>query len=330
MQERDKMKIRTLTGDIPPEKLGICDFHDHLIRSGGPEILIDQDYLMDSVEAAVYEADTFAAAGGQAMVCMDPLGCGRNVPKMLEVAEKMKGKLQLIMATGFLLGKHYDPRQHWTVTCPESQVIHMLALEIEEGMDRYSYNGPIVERVSARAGVIKAGTGYQCITPFEQRILRICAHVQKETGVLISTHTQMGTMGMEILRQLRDHGADLSHVVLCHTQKNPDLTYLQRLLDTGASLCFDGPDRPNLLPDDKLAELILGLIERGYQKQLVLGMDAGRASCQSGYMKEKGIQAKGIAYMMTDFVPLLEQTGVSQQALEDILIRNPARLLSIN
>lgn len=323
------MKIRTLTGDISPKDLGICDFHDHLIRSGGPEILIDQDYLMDSVEAAVFEAEAFAAAGGHAMVCMDPLGCGRNVPKMLEIAERMRGRLHLIMATGFLLGKHYDPRQHWTVTCPEKQVTELLVLEIEEGMDRYSYNGPVVERVSAGAGVIKAGTGYQRITPFEQRILRICAHVQRETGVLISTHTQMGTMGIETLKLLRENGADLSHVVLCHTQKNPDLSYLQRLLDMGTSLCFDGPDRPNLLPDDRLAELILKLIERGYQKQLVLGMDAGRASCQSGYMKEKGIEAKGIAYMLTDFAPLLEKTGVSRQAMEDILVGNPARLLSM-
>lgn len=323
------MKIRTLMGDIGPEQLGVCDFHDHLIRSGGPEILIDPDYLMDSVTAAVSEAEAFAAAGGQAMVCMDPLGCGRNVPKMLEVAERVRGRLHLVMATGFLLGKHYDPRQHWTVTCPEKQVARMLSLEITEGMDRYSYNGPIVERVSAKAGVLKAGTSYQCITPFEQRVLRICAHVQQETGVLISTHTQMGTMGMETLKLLREHGADLSHVVLCHTQKNPGLSYLQHLLDTGASLCFDGPNRPNLQTDDELAQMILRLIERGYQKQIVLGMDAGRASCQHGYMKEKGAEAKGIAYMLTDFVPLLKEMGVPHQAVDDLLVKNPARLLSM-
>ena len=30
--------IRTVLGDIPPEELGVCDFHDHLIRSSGPEL----------------------------------------------------------------------------------------------------------------------------------------------------------------------------------------------------------------------------------------------------------------------------------------------------
>ena len=34
--------IRTIRGDIAPEDSGVCDFHDHLIRTGGatgPEVL---------------------------------------------------------------------------------------------------------------------------------------------------------------------------------------------------------------------------------------------------------------------------------------------------
>ena len=39
--------IRTVLGDIPAKKIGVTDSHDHLIRSGGPEVNLDPAFLMD-------------------------------------------------------------------------------------------------------------------------------------------------------------------------------------------------------------------------------------------------------------------------------------------
>ena len=44
--------IRTVLGDIPADQIGATDAHDHLVRSGGPEIKLDPAFLMDDVEAA--------------------------------------------------------------------------------------------------------------------------------------------------------------------------------------------------------------------------------------------------------------------------------------
>lgn len=71
--------IRTVLGDIPADQIGATDAHDHLIRSGGPEIKLDPAFLMDDVETAKKEFGRFLDAGGRTMVCMDPIGCGRNV-----------------------------------------------------------------------------------------------------------------------------------------------------------------------------------------------------------------------------------------------------------
>ena len=68
--------IRTVLGDITPSEFGVCDAHDHMIRSGGPEVLEDKDFLLDDVEASKKELKRWAAAGGRSMVCMDPIGCG--------------------------------------------------------------------------------------------------------------------------------------------------------------------------------------------------------------------------------------------------------------
>ena len=73
--------IRTILGDIDPKEMGTVDAHDHLIRSGGPEIAINKAFLMNDVDAADREFKNYIKAGGKTMVCMDPIGCGRNVKK---------------------------------------------------------------------------------------------------------------------------------------------------------------------------------------------------------------------------------------------------------
>ena len=45
--------IRTVLGDIPADQIGATDAHDHLIRSGGPEIKLDPAFLMDDVELSL-------------------------------------------------------------------------------------------------------------------------------------------------------------------------------------------------------------------------------------------------------------------------------------
>ncbi|MBQ6322701.1 MAG: hypothetical protein IJI24_07490 [Lachnospiraceae bacterium] len=321
--------IRTVLGDITPEEFGACDFHDHLIRSYGPELALNPWYDMSDVDAAVEELEDYVSAGGKAMVMMDPLGCGRDVPKMLEIAEKFRGRAHLVMTTGFLKGSLYDNRGHWSVICPHNQVVDMLVKEVTEGMDLYSYAGPIVERSQAKAGLIKAGTSMQMITPFEQNTLSIAADVQKECGVCISIHTDNGTMGREILAFLKEKGANLEKVVLCHTNKLIDPDYYRQLLDTGANLSFEGADRPMWATDSECAENIIRLAEKGYQKQIVFAMDAGRNVWQKGYMRRQGKIVNGIAYMLTDFVPLLRRMGLGQDALQDMLVHNPARILAI-
>lgn len=52
---------------------------------------------------------------------------------------------------------------------PIDKVVEMCIKEIEEGMDKYSYCGPVVERTNAKAGCVKARCGYGVISPFEKK-----------------------------------------------------------------------------------------------------------------------------------------------------------------
>ena len=320
--------VRTVLGDIPAEEIGVTDAHDHLIRSGGPEIKLDINFLMDDVNAGKKEFGRFIEAGGKTMVCMDPIGCGRNVPKMLEIAEAYRDKGHIMMTTGFQKGSNYDPRTSFLATVSVEKVAEMMALEIEEGMDIHSYNGPVVERTKAKAGLIKAGTSYRLITKLEEKAIKVAALTQKMTGCPISFHTDFGTMGLEIVEILRENGADLEHTVLCHVQRNPDRRYYERLLDTGINLCFEESNKAQYRPDTEIAENMTWLIEKGYGSQLLLGVDGGRKEALASYMEPQG-RAYGLEYMLTDFVPTLEYCGASECAIKTILEENPARIFSI-
>jgi len=318
-------RVQTLLGDIAPEEMGITDSHDHLIRSGGMELVHDPDFGLDDVEKAVEEMELFIEAGGKTLVDMDPIGCGRNVPKMLEIAKRVEGKGHIILTTGFHKGEFYDKKCHWLATCTIDQIAGLLVAEVQEGLDLHSYNGPIVERTTAKAGVIKAGSSYGAITPLEKKVFQAVAIAQQETGAAISTHTERGTMGMEQVELLREHGADLGKVALGHVQKNPDPSYHLRLLDTGVTLSYDGPARVKYYPDSVIADLIYRAVDAGFQKQLLLCMDAGRASYQKAYG-----WGYGIDYMLTVFVPRLRSEGLAESAIEDMLVNNPARLFAID
>lgn len=320
--------IRTVLGDIPADEIGACDSHDHLIRSGGPEVWRDTAFLMDDTEAAKREFGRFVNAGGKTMVCMDPIGCGRNVAKMTEVAEAFRGRGNIVMTTGFQKGANYCPNTSFLATVDTEKIAELMIAEITEGMDTHSYNGPVIERTGAKAGLIKAGTGYRIITKLEEKAVTVAAITQKETGCAISMHTDFGTMGPEILDIIEKNGGSADRTVLCHMQRNPDRYYYAGILDRGAYLCFDEPNKPQYRPDTEIAENILWLLERGYGKQLLLGMDGGRAESLASYQEPLG-RANGLEYLLTRFVPLLEKMGASKAQMEDMLVHNPAKAFGI-
>lgn len=293
--------IRTVLGDIPADQIGATDAHDHLIRSGGPEIKLDPAFLMDDVETAKKEFGRFLDAGGRTMVCMDPIGCGRNVSKMLEVAKAYEGKGNIVMTTGFQKGGNYCPNTSFLATVDTNIVAKYMIAEVAEGMDLNSYNGPYVERTIAKAGVIKAGTSYRIITKLEQKALAVAAITQKETGCPISMHTDFGTMGSEILDEIEKNGGKSEKTVLCHMQRNPDRYYYSSILDRGATICFDEPNKAAYRPDTEIAENICWLLDRGYENQIVLGMDAGRVEGLASYRESVG-RANGLEYLLTRFV----------------------------
>jgi len=219
--------VRTILGDVDSSQLGGVNAHEHLIRTGGLEILKNgEDWRLNDVKKAIAETKLFAQAGGKTIVDMVPASNGRDVNIMLEIAKAVP-EVHLIMCTGFSEGRIYDNVTHWSATYDVNTIADLLIADVEEGIDEYDYNGPVVKRSTGKAGCIKIGTAYGLITPVEEKLIKAAAIAAIKTGACINTHTAGGTMALEQAQRLIAYGVKPERIALGHVQRNPDVWYQQ-------------------------------------------------------------------------------------------------------
>ncbi len=313
--------IQTVLGTIRPEELGVTDYHDHLITIGGGEEKADKDLRLDRVDYAIEAMKDFKAAGGCALVDMNPIDCGRQIEMLKEISAA--SGVHIISCTGFQRSIYYDA-EHWVNKYPVEEIARLIAEEVEIGIEVNNYNGPIVTRSTAKAGVIKAATHYNMIKPMERRVLQAVCMASLRTGAPISTHTERGTMGLETIEAVVAGGVDPKRVTLGHVDRNPDLAYHKKMASYGVTLGYDGPSRAKYWPDSVLIELIRGMCDAGYADNIMLGGDNGRASMWKEYAG-----AYGHRYILDHFVPRLREEGVKEEDIHKMLVDNPRRQFSI-
>ncbi|MEM3658203.1 MAG: hypothetical protein QXQ66_07295 [Candidatus Hadarchaeum sp.] len=315
------MRIQTVRGAINPDDLGATDAHDHLITIGGGEVRVDKDLSLPSVDAAVQELQVYHESGGKTIVEMGVIGIGRSITHLLEIAQRAPF-IHIVAATGFHRSGFYEIT-HWVHHYSVEEIAELIAAEITEGIDIYNYEGPIIKRSVAKAGVIKLGTSYNCITKTEEKLFAAAAIAQRATGVAISTHTEGGTMALEQIELLKKHGVPPERVIIGHVDRCPDFWYHKRIVATGAYILNTGAGRIKYWPDEVQIRLIKKLVRAGYSKHILLGMDLGRAS----YWKAYG-GGPGFSYLLTHFVPRMREEGIPERAIENMLIYNPREALA--
>lgn len=314
--------VRTILGDVDPATLGVVNAHDHLIRVGAGEVYIDADHLLDDIDKAVTEATHFVeasknwAAGGT-VIDMCPAACGRSVTKLAEVNARVPD-LQVVVASGFHQQKVYlEPRTTWVNQYSVNKIADLLIADVVEGIDAHDYMGPLVERTAHKAGVLKWATAYGMITDWEKKTGEAVAIASRETGCPINTHTTAGTAALEQAEFLLAHGATPEKVAIGHVQRNADVWYLSQITKLGCYLELDGTSRIKYLPDVHRVNLVTGLRELGYGKQILLGTDSGKRSYQKAYGSVTGID-----FDPAVFAPRLLDEGVDRAYIDDLLINN--------
>lgn len=307
--------IRTVLGDIEPSQLGVCYAHEHLIIDPSVATLNFPDFQLESVDKGVAELKEFHAAGGRAMVDSMPCDAGRNVLKLVEISRR--AEVHILCPTGVHLAKYYDPK-HWGNHYSAEQMARLFIADVEEGIDRFDYAGPLVERTSHRAGLIKIATGGKGLTARARRVFEAAAITHGTTGAPILTHCEQGEEAIEQAALLREHGVDLSKVVLSHTDRKPDPAYHREVLSTGVCLEYDSAFRWKTEENPTL-DLLVELLDE-FPDQLMLGMDAARPA----YWRSYG-GGPGLDFLLTTFSNAMRERGLGEDQWQRLFVANPAR-----
>jgi len=300
--------IMTVLGPINPAELGPTLMHEHLFidLSGRKR---DPDTILDNLEVACQEVAHLQRAGGRALVEVTCHGMGRRVDLLQEVARRTG--LQVIAATGFYQQAYHPP---YVAERTAEELAEMLIRECEEGMDGTPVRPGILAEIGTSKGEIRPG---------EAKVFRAVAIAHKATGLPISTHCTLGTMGLEQLNLLEAEGVDPSRVVIGHQDLRDDLETHVALARRGATVAYDTAGKEAYMPDAVRVRLITGMLERGLGDRVVLSMDVTRRS----HLKANG--GYGYSYLFDRLVPELQAAGVSDAELHLMLVENPRRILTV-
>ncbi|MFZ5823218.1 MAG: phosphotriesterase family protein [Bacillota bacterium] len=320
-------RVNTVTGPVDAGQLGKTLVHEHFVF-GYPGFAGDLTLGTPDREAVLLTTTGVAARvqahGVKTVIDVTPNDCGRDPELLREISERTE--VQIVCATGFYYEgegatAYFKFRSLFGDALQE--IYEMFMQEITVG----------IGKTGIKAGVIKLGSSKGAITRYEQMFFRAAARAQKETGVPIITHTQEGTMGPEQADLLISEGADPKRILIGHMDGNTDLNYHLQTLSRGVSIGFDRYGIQGLVGmpmDEARTALVIGLVGLGFERQIMLSHDTvnlwlGRPLTFPEPVVEL-VRNWHPTHLFENVIPALKRSGVTEEQVETMLVKNPARL----
>ena len=271
---------------------------------------------LDDPEITVAELRRFHAAGGRGLVDVTPVGIGRRVAELPAISER--SGVHIMVGCGFYRGPSHPA---WVRERPAEELAAYLVDELENGLDGTGIRPALIGEIGTTVPV----------TDGEWKVLEASAIAAVRTGAAVSVHLdpQGQHQAGRILEWLTGRGADPSRIVFGHSDEILDLDNHRDLMDTGATVEYDlfgtefyYPGRGNYATDYERMEAVALLASQGYADRLVLAGDVHLKMMLAAY------GGMGYAHVMGRIVPALrDRFGVAVEDLDQMLVRNPARLL---
>jgi phosphotriesterase-related protein len=282
--------------------------------------------LFSDPELMAAEALEFKKAGGGTIVDQSSVGTGRSPAAMRDLAN-LTG-LRVVMGCGFYL---HGSLPAAVIEESETKLAEGVLKEIREGVGDTGIRPGIIGEIGMRPA----------IEEWERKSLRVAARAHRESGLPISVHIQaVPTIpgfadrpnGLEALDLLEKHGVPPDKIIIAHTDAKIHLDYLKAIMDRGAYAEFDHIGKEFYLDsadfimdsDWQRVEALAELVGAGYEKRLLISHDF----CFKMDLVAYG--GWGYAHILRDIVPMMLRRGILRQAIQTIMVDNPARVLDVD
>lgn len=285
---------------------GITYMHEHTTIDLS-EVKCNEDCQLDVFSETVREYKKLYEKGVRNIVDVTNFGMGRNIPFVQKVADE--SGMNIIYATGFYQEKFY-PIQVFRET--KEELAERMFKEINEGIKGTNVKAEIIGEI---------GTSYNKWTDAEKKVFEAVVMVHKETNKPITTHTSLGTLGHDQVAFFKENDVDLNRVIIGHVDLTGDFEYILKIIKEGAYVEFDTIGKENYMPDQVRADILKKLQDLGYIDRVLLSMDITRKS----HLEYQG--GLGYSYLLDNFVPRLLKTGITDESIEKMLVKNPCNFM---
>lgn len=311
--------IETVTGKISTEEMGKTLIHEHFMF-GYPgysgDITLGPFNHDEAVRDGIAAAKKVMEHGVKTVVDPTPNECGRD-PSVLKDVSEATG-LQIVCATGY----YYEGEGATTyfkfrrsLGTAEKDIYQMFVEEIENG----------IAGTGIKPGIIKLASSKDEITPYERMFFDVATEVHKETGIMLLTHTQEGTMGPEQAKLLTDAGVDPKKIVIGHMCGNTNTDYHKEVLRTGVTIGFDRFGIQGFVgtpTDEERIDTLVKLLNEGYEEQIMLSHDSiNHWLGRDPEMNEEAAQLVRNwqpAHVFENVIPELKQRGIADNVMESM------------
>lgn len=318
--------IATVRGPIDSSALGLTLMHEHLFVAPLDGVAARPSKWgsdRENVARAVALLQHAYERGVRTIVEMSVEGLGRRWPLVEEVARQVD--INIVLATGVYFYRDipiqyaFDGPQ--TPFGGDEYLDKFLLDDLREGC-----HGSAV-----RAQVLKCVVDQYGMTGDIMRATRAVAKVHRQTGACVMTHTDAASRsGLDQARALIELGVAPGRIVVGHCDDSGDIGYLRSLLGMGVTIGFDRFGFEASRRDDDRVATLVELLREGHQEQIVLSQDYSAKNCLiPARVQDEMCPDWGYTRVVDYVLPRLAAEGIAQEALVDLTVSNPRRLLEL-
>jgi len=341
--ESRKGKVQTVLGLIDPSELGATLMHEHLLIDLVPprlaedadhdEVEVDlcncwkitygqqpslKNYRLDQIDVAIEEVEEMIGVGGRSIVDLTTGGLKPN-PEGLATIARSTGA-HIVMGCGHYVHEFHLPSN--SVKTVEDFASEMVG-QLTEGAWGTSIRAGIIGEIGCQAPW----------TDQEKRVVRGALIAQQETGASVNIHPGRDPdQPQELVDAIRQLGYSTERVIISHVDRTIfDDDRLFKLADSGCVIEFDlfgweqsaypmsDIDMPN---DAGRLRMVRALLDRGHGEQVLISHDI----CTRTRLGRYG--GHGYQHIFANIVPRMLRRAFTHAEVNQILVENPARLLT--
>jgi phosphotriesterase-related protein len=310
---KEKEIVMTVNGPIDPQQMGFTLTHEHVMADFiGAEQFSKSRYNADEVfQTALPFLKDVKAKGVDTFIDCTPAYLGRDAEILKRLSDATG--INMLTTTGYYgaVNEKFVPKHAYSET----------AQQLADRWISEWTNG--IEGTAIKPGLIKTSTDKGPLTPMQRKLIQAAGITHLSTGLTIAVHSGHGAAAVEQLEILKEQGVSPSARIWVHAQNETDQEMHIKAGQLKTWVSFDGVNPETLQTNLDHLETMK---ENKLLEQVLVSQDSGWYNVGD----PKGGNFKPYTCVTTQFIPLLQQNGFTQNEIDLIFKKNPVKAFAIN